>query len=67
MSGCLNMNFISEDDDTDEDTLDSNYQNDYEIKPEERKKAITDEDDNEDSGNSKDDGGSSGNPNVGIH
>ena len=64
MSGSLNINFILEDEDTYEEPLDSNYQNDYEIKPEEQNKEIIGEDNNEDSGNSKDNDGSSGNSKI---
>ena len=64
MSGSLNINFILEDEDTYEEPLDSNYQNDYEIKPEEQNKEIIGEDNNENSGNSKDNDGSSGNSKI---
>ena len=62
MPGGFNVNFILEDDDTNEEPIDSNYQNDYEIKPIEVNKEIKDEDDNA-SVNSKDDE-SSGNPSI---
>ena len=58
MSVSLNINFILEDEDTYEEPLDSNYQNDYEIKPEERNEEINGKDENED------DDGSSGNPKI---
>ena len=62
MPGCFNVNFILEDDDTNEEPIDSNNQNEYEIKPIEVNKEIKDEDDN-DSVNLKDDE-SSGNPSI---
>ena len=62
MPGCFNVNSIFEDDDTNEEPVDSNYQNYYEIKPIEINKGINDVDDN-DIVNSKDDE-SSGNPSI---
>ena len=62
MSMSLNINLILEDEDTYEEHLDSNNQNDYKIKPDEQNKKTNGEDDIEDSGNSKDEDGSSGNP-----